>query len=536
MQTNDRAITSRINSFTWHRFASVIQAKSGVSITGFGSPLVHKEDVLVPLYLEGEEDEPCRILLQFPVVQVSLKYPYDSLIDRTWATVSTLRFLEDRSQVPVPHVYYFFLEGVDVLGGNCPWIILERLPGMSLSSWIPHLSTSQIKHIGQQWGNFLAVVQSFRFESVGALRTIAKGNSRAIERVGADPDGNHLTADHYSSPSRTHGGAISRPRDKPKTSVDHLLSLASTATISLMDRLPIRTEDHDYETRENYLWNLKAYISMRHLHGLIPQYTESNILENYFTFDLPNFELGNINIDSNGYICGIVDWSGVNIGPSHIAFRFPRSLQNSPLVVERQPRVTGRNQEKLRALEHSVMTQFEQVVRKKGVLTLSTVPGGVGMAAVWAKGSKAKDFERLLYRFTGDVDSADFRLFLTYAQDSWAALFPEGRSTQNQNMWRKHVQKTWDALTMLYPRQCSTPLSPIYPNQTYPPTPPVSDTEATPKKAGRFRRLRSERSTRLAKPEISSFEFDSPTIGDKIKSFTDHRIRGLFSSKERRSG
>ena len=187
------------------------------------------------------------------------------------------------------------------------------------------------------------------------------------------------------------------------------------------------------------------------------------------------------------------------------------------------------------------MTQFEQIVRKKGVLTLSTVPGEVGMAAIWAKGGKAKDFERLLYRFTGDVDSANFRLFLSYSQGSWAALFPEGRSTQNQNVWRKHVQKTWDALSMLYPRQCSTPLIPIYPNLTYPPTPPVSDTEATSKKGGRLRKLRSERSTKLPKPEISSFEFDSPTIGDKIKSFTDHRIRGLknltngFSSKERRS-
>ena len=108
-------------------------------------------------------------------------------------------------------------------------------------------------------------------------------------------------------------------------------------------------------------------------------------------------------------------------------------------------------------LEHSIITQFEEIVRKKGLLTLSTTPGGVGMAAVWARGNKYKDFERLLYRFTGDVDSAEFQTFLIYVQDSCATLFPEGqKGKQNQNVWRKHVQKRWDAISNLYPLAADT--------------------------------------------------------------------------------
>jgi len=526
-QTNDRILIARINEFTWHRFASVIEAKSGVSITGFGSALVHNEDVLVPLYLEGEEDRPCRILLQFPLVQVSLKYPYDSLLDRTWATVSTLRFLQNRSQVPIPHVYYFFLEGVDILGGNCPWIIIERLPGMSLSSWLSHLSTSHIQSIGQQWGQTLAIVQSFRFNSVGSLRTTARGKLITTETVGSDPDGNHLTADHYSSPSRTHNGVISRPRDVPRTSIDHLFSLANTSTIRLMKRLSVTTEDESYEAREQQLWSLAAYVSARHLHTLIPQYAESNVLENYLTFDLPNFEIGNIHIDGNGNICGIVDWSGVNIVPSHIAFRLPQTFQN---LRDRPTPATSRNMEKLRALEQAVVTQFEQTIRKKGILTLSTIPGGLGMAAIWARGYQCKEFEKLLYRFTGDVNSVEFQTFLRFVHDSWAAFFPNGQKvTRNQDAWRKHVQKRWDTVSVLYPRQCTTPWVPKYPSLTPPDTPPPSDVDSSmPKK--KHSRLQKSRTARPKQLEVSSFEMDdAPRIGLKLAA-----IRTIFGTRSGR--
>ncbi len=63
------------------------------------------EDVLVPLYLEGEEAGPCRMLLKLPLVEVNPQFPYDSLIDRTWTTVAHSRFLQGKTTIPVPHVY-----------------------------------------------------------------------------------------------------------------------------------------------------------------------------------------------------------------------------------------------------------------------------------------------------------------------------------------------------------------------------------------------------------------------------------------------
>jgi hypothetical protein len=162
-------------------------------------------------------------------------------------------------------------------------------------------------------------------------------------------------------------------------------------------------------------------------------------------------------------------------------------------------------------------------------LTLSTIPGGVGMAAVWARGNRCKDFERLLYQFMGDVNSIEFQTFLGFVKDSWALFFPEGqKAPRSQNAWRKHVQKKWDAISLLYPRQCATPLVPEYPGLTHPDTPPSSDLESSiPKtKLTRFRKPRTAR----PKLEVSSFEMDDPpSIGVKLAA-----IRTIFSTRSGR--
>ena len=220
-EVTDQRVSARIAKLQWHKFATAIFEKSRIAITGFGTPLVNKEDILVPLYLEGEEAGPCRVLLKLPLVEASVQFPYDSLIDRAWTTIAHTRFRQGKTTIPVPHVYYFYLEGVDILGANCPWILQERLPGTPLHHEISSLSASQIQRVGHQWGYQLAFNHSLRFSSPGALRTTSKGERVAIQTVGSDPEGRHLTADHYSSPNRAANGAVFKPRQKPTTAVEY---------------------------------------------------------------------------------------------------------------------------------------------------------------------------------------------------------------------------------------------------------------------------------------------------------------------------
>ena len=466
-EVTDEKLSTRIAKLQWHKFATAIFNKSGIAITGFGTALVYSEEVLIPLYIDREEAGPCRLLLKMPLIETSLRYPYDSLIDRTWSTVAHMRFLQEKTTIPVPHVYYFYLEGVDILGGNCPWMIQERLPGTPLHHDIGALSASQIQSIGRQWGNQLAAIHSLRFSSAGALRTTAKGEKVSIETVGADPEGNHLIADHYSSPMRTNNGVISTPRDKPIVAVEYLLSLANTALVRLMTTgLGRRINEKTPEEREEFLWGCVAYIYLRHLHLFIPQYASSDLVESYFVLDLPNLDLGNIHIDADGNICGVVSCDGMNILPSHLVLRLPQILQGYKSLNGEDAKAKIRNGQRFTFLQESVARGFWAGLPKYATLKTGKTLKGMDLNDIWAAGSKAKSFERLLYRFTGnnDDESPEFRAYLVYARETWDSLFKSSSTGYGDtSRLTQFIKNNWIGLTKCYPHLCFNPPIPRQP-------------------------------------------------------------------------
>jgi hypothetical protein len=490
--------------------------------------------VLVPLYLEGEEAGPCRILLKIPLVEPSLRYPYDSLIDRTWTTVAHSRFRQNKSTIPVSHVYYFYLEGVDILGGNCPWILQERLPGTPLHREIGGLSASKIQRIGQQWGIQLALNHSLRFPSAGALRTTASGARVTIQTVGADPDGNHLTADHYSSPFRTVNGVKSDPRDRPTTAVEYFLSLANTAFIRLMSEFTSYLKNSSPEVREEMLWGSIAYIYLRHLHLFIPRYASSDLLEDYYVLDLPNLDLGNIHIDAAGFICGIVSCDGMNIIPSQLTLRLPQLSKEFRSHAGDQPQARNRSRQRYTFLLESVSRAFWTGLLKYAALRDGKTLKGMDLNAVWATGSKIKSFERLLYRFTGnnDDESHEFRAYLVYARETWDSLFrPSSTGYSDTRQLAQFIKRNWIALKAYYPQLCLDPpvpiaFSPCISRQARSPAPLASHFSSchstitpTPSPGpSRLRRTRSEGAKSRSRPP----NVNKPNkLGSKLADFTD---------------
>ena len=475
----------------------------------------------MPLYLEGEEAEPCRVLLKLPLVEASLHIPYDSLIDRAWTAIAHTRFRQGKTTIPVPHVYYFYLEGVDILGANCPWILQERLPGTPLHLEISSLSASQIQRIGHQWGYQLAFNHSLRFSSAGALRTTAKGERVAIQTVGSDPEGRHLTAGHYSSPNRTVNGAVFNPREKPTTAVEYFFSLANTGLVRLMSGFGSEFADTLPEEREDLLWGCIAYIYLRHLHLFVPQYATSDLVENYFVLDLPSLEIGNIHVDASGFICGIVSCDGMNIVPAHLALRLPNVHQRPTIGTEAQPQTLHRNHQKHKFLRESIARGFWSDLPRFVALKPGKTLKGMDLNDIWAIGSKAKSFERLLYRFTGnnDEDSPEFRAYLVYARDTWDSLF-KGSSTGYSDTLHlaQFIKSNWIALETCYPQLCFNP--PI-------PKLSVPETTATSRQSpcrtntkSKVRRLRKTNSEGV-KPTTSSFKlYSSNTLSQYFSGFT----------------
>ena len=475
----------------------------------------------MPLYLEGEEAGPCRVLLKLPLVEASVQFPYDSLIDRAWTTIAHTRFRQGKTTIPVPHVYYFYLEGVDILGANSPWILQERLPGTPLHHEISSLSASQIQRIGNQWGYQLAFNHSLRFSSPGALRTTSKGERVAIQTVGSDPEGRHLTADHYSSPNRAVNGPVFKAREKPTTAVEYFYSLASTSLVRLMSGFGDEFANTPPEEREDFLWGCIAYIYLRHLHLFVPHYATSDLVENYFVLDLPNLDIGNIHVDAGGSICGIISCDGMNIIPAHLTLRLPNVHQGPTKYAVDQAQVRHRDHQRYRFLRESIARGFWSELPKFATLKSGKTLKGSDLNDVWAIGSKAKSFERLLYRFTGnnEEDSPEFRAYLVYARETWDSLF-KASSTGYSNTLHlaRFIKNNWIVLTTCYPQLCFNPPIPKLSIPGIPATSQQSPCRSNIK--SKVRRLRKANSEGV-KPTTSSFKLDSSnTLAHYFSGFT----------------
>ena len=450
----------------WNNFAKLILQKGAIAITGFGTPLLHGEDVVVPLFLEGEESGPCRILLKFPLVEVSLVHPYDSLKDRSWSTIAHMKFLQKKTNIPVPHVYYFYLEGVDVLGGNCPWSLEERVAGVPLKFCISKFTPTQIQRIGHAWGDHMAAAHSLRFGSVGGLRTILKGERAATDTIGADPEGNHLTMEHYASPINVGNGISSLPRDKPTDALGHLFSLATTSVVRFLREISYLGQGPD--ELEEYIWSFANYLYLRHLHLFITEFAKSDFCDNYYTFDIAQLDLGNIHVDEEGTICGVVGGDGMNIVPTHIALRLPRSFQGIPLFGEEQPLIPCQNYPKYALLAETIARQFERRLLKNQTFGKEK-DGKIDVCGILAAGAAAKTFEILLYRFNGrnDTDSLEFRGYMLYAHNDWNNIFGKSSRGSDENKYlRRFVMKGWKALAASHPQFCMVPCVPsLYPQR-----------------------------------------------------------------------
>lgn len=515
VETKDRALLAKIQSFHWNKLAITVFEKGGVTITGYGTALVHKEEVMVPLYLDGEESGPCRFLLKFPLVEASDEYPYDSLVDHLWSSVAHSRYLEAKSKFRVPHIYYFYLEGLDILGGNCPFMLLERISGTPLHQAIANLNSEEIHRVGHQWGVRLAHVHSFHFSTPGALRTMEKGMRSAVDTVGADPDGHHLRTGHYSSPVETVNGFTYKVRDNPSNALEYFFSFANTALIRTMTDLRRRSPTNEsFEEWEKTLWEQPRFIHMRHLHMFIPNNATSKLVDNYFVLDMPSLDIGNIHID-NGCISSIVSVDGINIVPAQIALRLPQLFQGftwfgEDQLSEENSLIKRRNYQRYTMLQNSFASAFSDGLLKDGVLTNSNSPTAADIPALWAAGLKLKNFERLLYRFTGEKDenSVEFQAYLVFARASWDTAFRNSSTSHYEPAeLKRYVIKNWRQFKACYPELSRIPHIPRTAKEKIPQSCHCHcSAETVQPKPTRLRKIRS----RKMKNPTSSFEFDSP--------------------------
>jgi hypothetical protein len=256
------------------------------------------------------------------------KTPYESLRDSLLASVATLRFVRQTSDIPIPHIYMFFSEGPDVLKLNRPWMIIERMAGERLTNVMADMNLDRLSKIGEQLGSLYSQLIDNQLPSIGSLRSFAKGTKIDVGPVCSDPNGNFMSINYYRRRDRL--GLVQFAQKSYDTVPEYFLRTANYAILSLINQLKnIRspTNARDSQPVKYDFWNIWQYVHIRHLHLFFPEFVVTPLLSNFFTLDTTAFNLDNIHVDDQYNICGVIDWDGINVKPVHLAMQLPRPLE-----------------------------------------------------------------------------------------------------------------------------------------------------------------------------------------------------------------
>jgi hypothetical protein len=398
----------------WRALAAILRSKADLHLSGYGIPFISGDYIIVPLFCAFDHTTPS-FFFRTTWDHLSVSAPYESRADSLLSTVATLRYLRRNTDIPVPHVFYFFVEGPDLLGINRPWMIIERLPGSPLRTKVVNIGMDRLERIGTQLGKLYSQLVELKFEKVGAL-TLQRGGKVAVGPVTANPSGGFLNSVFYRV--REGGRGQRLDVDRPY----HSPGAYFTRLPKYVLGFPATTPD--------ILWSMRSYIHFRNLHAQIPEFIENEFLKPFLCLDTHAFDLENIHVDNEWNISGIIDWDGTTIKPIHIALQLPHPLESTqsffsppradsiwtaaPMMVFKRAFEIKLGENLLRI--HAVKTQEPLYERK--------LPD---FAALWGSLAKAKDFERLLYVFDGKQYGQQhlWRAYCSFVDRGWVAVMGE---------------------------------------------------------------------------------------------------------------
>lgn len=209
----------------------------------------------------------------------------------------TMRWIRERTTIPVPEVYGFDTSMDDAIG--CPYILMEHIKGQSLyQGWFnPAVSPARLEQFRARALQTItaAIVQlhNFQFHTSGSLRFGVDGKPYGFQSA--------KVVDFL--------GTAARPQDDP--SMDALFAKKGPFKHPmdfLLFNLNRRQSTYGDSARVRGL-----YESLR----LFTQWTLEPVSGDQFPFVLghPDFDLQNILVNEDGTLCGILDWDGVAAVP-----------------------------------------------------------------------------------------------------------------------------------------------------------------------------------------------------------------------------
>ncbi|KAI1875415.1 hypothetical protein JX265_004473 [Neoarthrinium moseri] len=209
--------------------------------------------------------------------------------NKTRGEVTTLRFLRDRTDVPVPEVIAFDDSSDNLIGFE--WILMEMMPGVS---------------VYKRWRTLTMFQKVALVQRVAELQT--QISLKSFSKIGTLKSSDHFDYDVGRGPFRS--------------SYDYLMSYIE---IIIKDYMTAIVEAEDEEDKED----AEAALALaRRLASLLPKIFPSLQCPPERTVIWhDDLSLQNILVDEQGNITAVVDWECVSATPLWVATKAPKFLE-----------------------------------------------------------------------------------------------------------------------------------------------------------------------------------------------------------------
>ena len=259
------------------------------------------------VFLAFEDEENTRWTARFPV-RGMITFDNDLLSDVIESMVATMRYVAERTCIPVPNVHYWNSTSDNELGR--PFVLMDTAKGVSLYDLEQvginmDESIQKLSGFIDEWAMYVAELASLPFPQIGSLFRNPDGSCR----VGKLCTAANLHYLHFLQKSDKFRGPFRSVAD----------FLIKTSELKIQGR-KANTEINPYSYDD--------FLQDKLIETLIPYYLEPDVVNGPFVLSHVDFDLQNILVDQkNGFkITGVVDWDLAAIVPLQSHLRVPDLL------------------------------------------------------------------------------------------------------------------------------------------------------------------------------------------------------------------
>ncbi|KFG86298.1 phosphotransferase enzyme family protein [Metarhizium anisopliae] len=282
------------------------------------------------------------VLFDAEDVKWVVRIPIEPVISNTWAKVvseiTTIKYIKSKTTIPCPDVYGYGHEDTLTEGVSTPFMLMECLHGQQLSTRaVLHATETQRRNLYIDLIDTLAQLRQLEFPAAGSL--IPKSESPDDE---SDPIIGPLLSMTVNE--------FERQREMPQatevyTSMKDFIDLHSHI-LSETFQLPV--QELEYRQAKMKIFALNSIAKE------IRTYSELQEPSHSFVLAHPDLRCGNILVDDDFHILGIIDWEFTHTVPRQLLLPPPWITGHDPdtlLVITGVPR-------------HQILQEFSRVLQE----------------------------------------------------------------------------------------------------------------------------------------------------------------------------